>query len=56
MVNITGQLLQKPEFAHVKYLKRRVTQINSEQLFAVDNSIPATFRMSNRLSRDKRRD
>lgn len=50
MFNITGDLCQKPEFEEVKYLKKKIKEINNENLIGVDNAAPKTFRMSKKLT------
>lgn len=53
MVNITGELWKKPEFADVKYLKQKVKAIergdyNSKA--TLNNSMPKTFKFSKKLA------
>ncbi len=53
MINITGELWKKPEFADVKYLKQKVKAIergdyNSKA--TLNNAMPKTFKFSKKLA------
>ena len=55
MVNITSDLIHRPEFEEVRQVKKRIASIKAEsQTVAIDTSTPHTFKMSARLSRDNR--
>jgi hypothetical protein len=47
MVNITGQLINKPEFYEVRALKKKLTDYRNDMApAAIDMSKPHTFRMA----------
>lgn len=55
MVNITSDLIHRPEFEEVRQAKKRIASIKGEsQTVAIDTTTPHTFRMAARLSRDNR--
>lgn len=57
LVNITCDLINKPEFQEVRNLKKRIQQIRAlKSSVGIDMSEPRTYQMSQRLSRDARRD
>lgn len=48
MVNITGELLTKPEFEHVKQLRVKLRQINNKGA-TFDNGEPATLKLGKQI-------
>jgi len=57
LINITSELIHKPEFEEVRVLKKKIKDIKEEtQTVAIDMTQPHTYKMSKRLSRDSHRD
>lgn len=51
MVNITGELIHRPEFEEVRQLKKKLRDISHEPgSVAIDNSRPQTYRLAKKLS------
>ena len=48
MVNITGELLAKPEFEHVKQLRVKLREINHKGA-TFDNAEPATLKLGKQI-------
>ena len=45
MVNITSDLLAKPEFGHVKQLRLKLREIQQHKGYTFDNGEPATLKL-----------